>query len=90
MKQTLFESFKPLSDPLHLALDADWDALLYTAGTLLSIQNMTWNGALGFQEKPSQDFVVPLKIETGFIRPRNPQGVMGVAHYERGLMWVET
>lgn len=38
--------------------NADWDGLLITNGTLLSIQNMTWNGALGFQSAPTEDFVV--------------------------------
>lgn len=71
-----------------LLKDADWDGLLYTNGTLLSIQNMTWNGKLGFQEKPCKDFEVPLAVDAGY--PAGPQGVMGIAHYERGLMWVET
>ena len=58
--------------------NADWDGLILTNGTLLSIQNMTWNGKLGFQEAPHQPIVVP------------HQGDMGKYHYERGLMWVET
>ena len=61
-----------------LVSNGDWDGLLLTNGTLLSIQNMTWNGKLGFQSAPSQDFVVPT------------QGVMGKMHYERGLQWAET
>ena len=68
--------------------DGDWDGLIYTNGTLLSIQNMTWHGKLGFQEKPSKDFEVPIAIDRYFHYGR--QGVMGIAHYERGLMWVET
>lgn len=70
-----------------LVANADWDALLYTNGTILAIQNMTWNGALGFQSAPSEDFVVNIgdpKYGAG------PQGVMGKQHYERGLQWVET
>ena len=68
--------------------DADWDGLVYTNGTLLAINNMTWHGKLGFQEKPSQEFEVPIAIDTYYYG--SPQGVMGIAHYERGLMWVET
>jgi carboxypeptidase D len=49
---------------------------------------MTWNGKLGFQEKPCNDFEVPLAVDAGYAS--GPQGVMGIAHYERGLMWVET
>lgn len=57
--------------------NANWDGLLLTNGTLLSIQNMTWGGKLGFQNAPSTDFVVP------------HQGIMGKSHYERGLLWLE-
>ena len=71
-----------------LLKDADWDGLILTNGTLMAIQNMTWNGKLGFQEKPSQNFEVPLAVDTYY--HFGPQGVMGIAHYERGLMWVET
>ncbi|KAK5168933.1 uncharacterized protein LTR77_006242 [Saxophila tyrrhenica] len=70
-----------------LVSNADWDGLLLTNGTLLSIQNMTWNGKLGFQSPPMKDFVVNLKDKqygTGV------QGIMGRQHYERGLLWVET
>ena len=67
--------------------NADWDGLLLTNGTLLSIQNMTWNGQLGFQTAPSQDVVVPdPDLQYGY----GPQGVLGKQHYERGLLWIET
>lgn len=69
--------------------DGDWDGLVFTNGTLLSIQNMTWGGKFGFQHKPSEIFEVPIAFnEYGYTNWR--QGVMGIAHYERGLMWVET
>ena len=68
-----------------LISNGDWDALILTNSTLLSIQNMTWNGKLGFQEQPSKDFYVPIKLE----RWVDEQGVMGKQHYERGLQWVE-
>ena len=70
-----------------LVSNGNWDSLLKTEGTLLSIQNMTWNGKLGFQEAPLKDFIQPIP------RPEfydGPQGVMGKQHYERGLMWVES
>ena len=70
-----------------LVSNGDWDALLYTKGTLLSIQNMTWNGKLGFQSAPTEDFVVPI---AAYPKGHGQQGVMGKQHYERGLMWVET
>ena len=68
-----------------LISNADWDYLLMTNGTLLSIQNMTWNDALGFQEEPSKEFIVPIPA-----RYSGPQGIMGKQHYERGLMWVDS
>ena len=66
-----------------------WDSVLMSNATLLSIQNMTWNGQLGFQEAPSQDFIVPIPHQGPSVW-RGPQGVMGRQHYERGLQWVET
>ena len=61
-----------------LVANGDYDMIIITNGTLLSIQNMTWNGDLGFQSAPSQPINIP------------SQGVMGIQHYERGLMWSET
>lgn len=50
--------------------------IIITNGTLMSIQNMTFGGQLGFQQKPATPIVVP--GEPG-----------GVQHYERGLLWTE-
>lgn len=77
-----------------LVANADWDSIIFTNFTLLSIQNMTWNGKLGFQEAPSRDFVVPIP-EKAVTYPYpasllGTQGTMGKQHYERGLQWVET
>ena len=81
-----------------LISNGDFDMIIITNGTLMAIQNMTWNGQLGFQEAPS----TPINIETpDLIYPAvfaandytgidGPQGVMGIQHYERGLMWAET
>ena len=41
----------------------DLDMLLSTNGTLLSIQNMTWNGCQGLEEYPSIPFYVPYHPE---------------------------
>jgi carboxypeptidase D len=82
-----------------LVANGDFDLEIITAGTLLSIQNMTWNGKLGFQSKPSKPIVINLPdlqyqdvFESsglgGFDGPG--QGPMGIQHYERGLMWAET
>ncbi|GAB7341906.1 hypothetical protein MBLNU457_g0214t2 [Dothideomycetes sp. NU457] len=78
--------------------NGQWDMVIITNGTLLSIQNMTWNGGLGFQEQPS----TPIDISTPDLMYRSAfdqhgltgvdgaQGIMGIQHYERGLMFVET
>ncbi|KAF4547837.1 Serine carboxypeptidase-like protein 10 [Elsinoe fawcettii] len=60
-----------------LIVNGAYDAVILSNGTLLAIQNMTWNGALGFQQAPSDDFVVP------------NQGILGTKHFERGLMWID-
>lgn len=75
------------------------DMIIIANGTLLSIQNMTWNGELGFQSKPTEAFYVPYhnlstydtlslsadEIALGTIAGA---GVMGAAHSERGLTYV--
>jgi carboxypeptidase D len=61
-----------------LVANGDYDMIIITNGTLLSIQNMTWGGSLGFQKAP----VTPINIP-GQVSPA------GIQHYERGLMWSE-
>jgi carboxypeptidase D len=76
-----------------LVANGDLDMIIITNGTLLAIQNMTWNGHLGFQSKPSTPIIITepdLQYGALFDGSDNPQGTMGVQHYERGLMWAET
>ncbi|KAB8266501.1 Alpha/Beta hydrolase protein [Aspergillus minisclerotigenes] len=76
----------------------DYDFILQTNGTLLAIQNMTWNGQLGFQSQPSTPIEIGLPDlqyaevfeENDLFSWRSGQGVMGIQHYERGMMWAET
>ncbi|OKL63264.1 Serine-type carboxypeptidase F [Talaromyces atroroseus] len=78
--------------------NGDYDFIIQTNGTLLSIQNMTWNGQLGFSERPSKPINITIPdLMYAEIFDENymggldgPQGVMGVQHFERGLMFVET
>ncbi|PKY06468.1 putative pheromone processing carboxypeptidase [Aspergillus campestris IBT 28561] len=81
-----------------LVSNGDYDMIILTNGTLLAIQNMTWNGALGFQAAPSTPINITLpdlqyrdvfmaNNATGW---QDGQGVMGVQHYERGLMWAQS
>jgi carboxypeptidase D len=81
-----------------LVSNGDLDIIILTNGTLLAIQNMTWNGALGFQTCPSTPIVIDLPDlqykavfdASGQKGRDDPQGAFGVQHYERGLMWAET
>lgn len=81
-----------------LISNADLDMEIITNGTLLAIQNMTWGGKLGFQSKPDKPIVITLpdlQYADAFYQNRmdgmdNPQGQMGIQHFERGLMWAET
>ena len=67
-------------------------------GTMLAIQNMTWGGMLGFQSAPSKPIVITIPdvqyqevfVDSGLDGLDFHQGVMGVQHFERGLMWAET
>jgi carboxypeptidase D len=82
-----------------LIANGQLDFVVLTGGTQLSIQNMTWNGKLGFETEPSTPIVITLPdlmyaqafVDNGFdLGFEDPQGEMGIQHYERGLMWAET
>jgi carboxypeptidase D len=80
------------------------DFLLFANGSLITIQNMTWNGAQGFQTPPSptMNFYVPYHQSLGYILsivnsaiPNTPPqydtagaGLQGTWHTERGLTFV--
>ena len=61
-----------------LVLNGNLDMIIITNGTLMSIQNMTFNGDMGFQERPSTPIEIP------------GLGRAGTQHFERGLLWGET
>ncbi|KAI0880249.1 alpha/beta-hydrolase [Annulohypoxylon maeteangense] len=75
------------------------DMILLPNGTLLTIQNTTWGGKLGFQSAPTEPFFVPFhtlstaddiqsstdEVALGSIAAA---GVLGTAHTERGLTYV--
>jgi carboxypeptidase D len=81
-----------------LVSNGDYDMIIITNGTLMAIQNMTWNGALGFSERPSTpiNILIPdLEYSEVFVENQGegldgPQGIMGIQHFERGLLWAET
>ena len=63
-----------------------------------ALKLVTWNGQLGFQSEPSKPIIITeadlmygdVFDDNGYNGVDGPQGVMGVQHYERGLMWAET
>lgn len=82
-----FSSIKK-SLTVRIIISGALDYILMANGTLLMIQNMTWNGAQGFTSKPSDDFFVPYHTQKA--KPTLAgAGVFGTTHTERGLTWVE-
>ena len=73
------------------------DFLLIANGSLATIQNMTWNGAQGFQSAPRSQFFVPYhnglqqlfygEASIPFVQDAGA-GLLGTTHTERGLTWV--
>ncbi|KAK4995112.1 hypothetical protein LTR66_004991 [Elasticomyces elasticus] len=64
------------------------DMLLSTDGTLLAIQNMTWNGLQGLQRYPGNDFFVPYHPEYNGGSVAGA-GVLGSWGAERGLTFYQ-
>lgn len=75
------------------------DMILLANGTLLSIQNMTFGGKLGFEKVPTEPFYVPYhslstadtiggESDPTALATMASAGVLGVAHTERGLTYV--
>ncbi|QSZ36493.1 hypothetical protein DSL72_006373 [Monilinia vaccinii-corymbosi] len=63
------------------------DMIMMANGTLLTIQNMTWHNAQGFQTKPTDPFYVPYHNELSDSSVAG-SGVMGTTHTERNLTFV--
>jgi carboxypeptidase D len=63
------------------------DFILLANGTLMTIQNMTWNGAQGFSSYPENDFFVPYHEELN-LGSLGGSGNFGKWHTERGLTFV--
>ncbi|KAK4203791.1 carboxypeptidase [Triangularia verruculosa] len=65
------------------------DMVIPANGSLLAIQNMTWGGKLGFQNKPTEPFYVPFTNAVGEDDTwLGGWGVVGGLVSERGLTWV--
>ena len=64
------------------------DMLLSTNGTLLAIQNMTWNGLQGLQEYPGTPFTTPYHPEYNGGALAGA-GVLGYYGCERGLTFYQ-
>ena len=70
-----------------MLVHGDLDMILLANGSMLAIQNMTWGGELGFQERPSKPMFVPYHDNPN-LGSQAGGGVYGTAHTERGLTWV--
>ena len=64
------------------------DMLLSTNGTLMAVQNMTWNGAQGLQEYPGKEFYVPYHPEYNG-GALSGAGLVGSWGTERGLTFYQ-
>ena len=62
------------------------DGLLFVNGTLLVIQNMTWNGVQGLQSAPTTDLYVPYHEDPN-LGALSGAGVAGQFESERGLTY---
>jgi carboxypeptidase D len=64
-----------------------YDYLLFMNGSLATIQNMTWNGAQGFQYPPTEELFVPYTAGSQIdpVTWSGGGGILGTAHTERGL-----
>ncbi|KAG9699739.1 serine carboxypeptidase, partial [Aureobasidium melanogenum] len=66
--------------------NGDFDMIIITNGTLMSIQNMTWNGKLGFETQPSTPINITMPdlmyadvfASNGYKGLDGPQGIMGI------------
>ncbi|KAH8674126.1 Alpha/Beta hydrolase protein [Xylariales sp. PMI_506] len=63
------------------------DLVLFMNITLLAIQNMTWNGELGFQAVPDDPIYVPYHPD-GSLGTIAAAGVLGTSRTERGLTFL--
>jgi carboxypeptidase D len=60
--------------------------VLIADGTLLTIQNLTWGGQLGFQSRPTSPLFIPYHDNSDFSNIAGA-GVVGTSHTERGLTY---
>lgn len=65
------------------------DFLVLPDTTLLTIQNLTWQGARGFRVRPWAPLFVPYHDNTNASAGPAGAGVVGTSHSERGLTWFE-
>ncbi|OLN97346.1 putative serine carboxypeptidase-like protein 1 [Colletotrichum chlorophyti] len=63
------------------------DFVLIDDGTLLTIQNLTWGGQMGFQRKPTAPLYIPYHSNDN-LETLAGAGVFGTVHSERGLTYL--
>lgn len=63
------------------------DGLINTNGTLITIQNMTWNGWQGLEDFPDRDFISPPHLDQ--VSSTSGWGIVGKWGHERGLTFYQ-
>lgn len=66
------------------------DFIALSEGTLLTIQNLTFGGQLGFQSPPELPLYVPSRPGSMDFETHGSSGTLGRWHHERGLTYFET
>lgn len=66
------------------------DVISISEGTLLTIQNLTFGGQLGFQSPPEFPLYVPPRPGAEEFETHASSGTLGTWHKERGLTYFET
>ncbi|KAF2753024.1 carboxypeptidase-like protein [Pseudovirgaria hyperparasitica] len=64
------------------------DMVLISNGSLLTLNNLTWNGAQGFTTPPENDFYVPYHYDAS-LESVSGAGIFGKWMTDRGLTYVE-
>ncbi|CAN8095346.1 unnamed protein product [Discula destructiva] len=80
--------------PLNIVANGALDFLIPSLGTLFALQNVTWAGTTGFEERPSRKFVVPVGGADGSSSEQQQKvlgaaGEMGTWGWERGVLYAD-
>lgn len=78
--------------PINIVANGALDMLIPSVGTLFALQNVSWQGTVGFTAPPTAKFVLPAAptaTDEGSQSPLGPSGEMGTWAYERGVLFAD-